>query len=292
MRVLATVLVVLAAIAIAGCELPLATSSTTLTQSSPHMAGTTLDVQGVNGTITVIADTEREDVHVTAEVTAGGASAERARQRLDDTVLSVQRDTSRTLTITTDFPSPTSPSDKSNLTVRVPDAASVQITTSNGRVEVHSLDAPLTVQTTNGRIVLQNTAGDATLTTVNGRIESERHAGTITASTTNGRVTLTDHDGQADVNTTNGRITVALAEDQPGPVDLRSTNGRITLTIGEGFAGTLSMRTNNGSLTVDDAGAIARSQTIDRRSGTIVLREDGEPSTLRAGNGRITVTTR
>lgn len=275
-----------------GCGIVAVVKSTeTRTQSTAHVAGTQLVVQGVNGTIHVITEPDREDVHVTAEITAGGLTREDADDRLQKTLLIVTRDTNRTLTIDTEFPTPSSNGDNADLTIRIPAASQLRVNTVNGTITVEGMHAAMTLTTTNGRVNVVDSQGDAGVTTVNGRIEFEKHHGKVTAHSTNGRITLTELTGSADVNTVNGRVTVTLTDEAVGPLTLRTTNGRIEAQLGKGFAGEVEARTGNGSVSVADEAGILVSQFTERRFSKLTFANEGPASSLRTGNGSITVST-
>ncbi len=274
-----------------GCEMNLVTASETRDQYTAHIAGSIIDVQGTNGRIEIKADPNREDVHLQAVLVAGGSTSEHAEQRLAETVLSMTRDTDRTLSITAEFPSSMSHRDRADLTITLPGASELRVNNTNGGISVSGMESTLTVTSTNGTITVEDHHGEASASTSNGRVSFTRHTGPVSVQTTNGRVTFEDHDGSVEARTINGRITVHLKPTQRGPLLLRTTNGRITATIGSGFAGEMTMRSNNGSLTVTDTAGNVDSKSIERRRGTLVFKNDGEASELRTTNGSITVRT-
>jgi DUF4097 and DUF4098 domain-containing protein YvlB len=295
MRIAAPLLIALLSLFVCvGCELSLgsATSVTTYTHTTEHLPGTILDVSGVNGTIEIIAKPDREDVLITAVVTAGATTTELAEQRLAETSLEVIRDTNRTLTITTSFPSPSHGRDTSDLTVHLPSAASIQVVNVNGAVQIRGFDADVHAESTNGRLTLTDITGNAVATSVNGRITTHGVTGSLKATTTNGRIELTAHNGPAEIKTVNGRVSVELTDDQPGPVTMASTNGRLALSVGHAFRGQVSLRTSNGSIDINDGAGIVNIETQERRTARAIVSEDGEESTLRTQNGSVTFTTR
>lgn len=292
MRMTAHSLSVLVMMSLSGCiaGLPTFTAEETRDQYTAFIPGSIIEIKTTNGWVEVIAAPDREDIHVHAEVTAGGGTVEQAEQRLADMVLNIARDTSRTLSIAADFPTPGNMRDRVNLTIRVPGEAELRIESTNGSVRVNEMSGQLTVKSTNGRVTIEEHHGAASVTTTNGRIRLEQHRGDVTARSTNGRVVLVDHDGSAEVRTTNGRITASLTPNQPGPLQLQTVNGRIEATVGPAFAGELTMQSSNGSLSVSDTTGAVQTQDIQRRSGTVVFTNDGEPSKLRTRNGRISLT--
>jgi Putative adhesin len=87
------------------------------------------------------------------------------------------------------------------------------------------------VSNTNGGINLDGVTGNHELDTTNGRIEVERCAGSLDASTTNGSINaelVRVTKGQPlRFDTTNGRISIALPRDVAVDVDAGTTNGSI-----------------------------------------------------------------
>lgn len=91
------------------------------------------------------------------------------------------------------------------------------------------------VSNTNGTIELSQVTGSIELDTTNGRIEVERCAGSIDASTTNGSIhaeLVRVAKGQPlRFDTTNGRISVTLPRDAAIDVDAGTTNGSISTDL-------------------------------------------------------------
>lgn len=271
-----------------GCN-KLYRTSRTLEQTTAHAANAPLKVEIRNGSIDIIGDTAAQDVHIAAQLTAGGSSQEEADSRSADTQLSIIRDTSGALTVAVVFPGGYKSGDHANLTIRVPDASRVEATTNNGAVSVSNLDAETVVKTSNGRITLAKMNGKATLTSSNGRITVENHTGDVAANTGNGAIELTDISGKATAKSSNGAITVRLDANHPGPIDLQSSNGRITATVGAAFAGQIDLSTSNGSITVEAGEGVIASKDIKRRSGKVEMKRTGEASRLKTSNGSITL---
>jgi len=258
-------------------------------RSVDHVRGTPIVVTTRNGRVSVVGDRTLNEVVIHADISAGGGSPKEANDRLGRTRLDIVRDTSGTLTIKPIFPTPHRSGDGAAISVQLPDASSVRITTSNGRITASDVDAALTASSSNGRITVTDWIGDADLSTSNGRIQVADLDGSLTARTSNGRVKVESLSGSADVKTSNGSITLALRPDSPGPIDLQTSNSSITAEVGPAFAGTMTMRTSNGSITVDDVASIIADSRIERRSADLTFRDDGPVSRLRSSNGRLTL---
>lgn len=91
------------------------------------------------------------------------------------------------------------------------------------------------VSNTNGTIELRDVTGALELDTTNGKIECERCAGSIDASTTNGSIhaelTKVTRNQPLRFETTNGRISIALPADAAMDVDAGTTNGSISTDL-------------------------------------------------------------
>ena len=130
----------------------------------------------------------------------------------------------------------------------------------------------LDVSNTNGSINVSEVAGTHELETTNGRIRVQRCAGTIDASTTNGSI-------EAEL--------LRVTKGQPMRFD--TTNGRITVTVPRDFAAEVDARTTNGSISSDLPVATTKFSS-NRLYGTI--NGGGTPLRLRTTNGGITIKTR
>jgi hypothetical protein len=277
----------------AGCEVSTSRTSRVEQHTTPHVAGAPLIVNSRNGQVQIIGEAGRTDVAIEATLTTAGRTLSDAKQRLGQVRLSIVRDTSGKLTVEPIFPEPHHGRDGASFIVRLPDAADVQITTSNAAVTAQGLTAPLTVQTSNGRMTLSDWTGDATLTTSNGRVNVTSHQGRLSVQTSNGRVEIDDHGGPVKAHTSNNRIILTLRPDQIGPIDLRTSNASVDVTVGPAFIGQASLRTSNGSITLTDNASIATSRDTSRNRGAITFGGLNEPaSRVRTSNGRIRFTTR
>jgi len=172
--------------------------------------------------------------------------------------------------ITLDWPGGKRESNEgASLVITLPEASSLELRSSNGRIEVGPGFA----------------ASHAMLASSNGAILVSDFAGKVSADTSNGRIELLDVNG-AYADTSNGTINVVLRDSAKGPVTLDTSNGAISLTFGSGLEGTIDLDTSNGSITVQ--APRAKSVSLDRSSGKVVLSAGGT-SVLDTSNGSITV---
>lgn len=114
-------------------------------------------------------------------------------------------------------------------------------------------DLPLDVTGTNGAIDVEELTGPLTLATSNGAISVSDSDGPLQAQTTNGAVEVDDTTStRVEAITTNGRIELNF-DSAPITVDARSTNGAITITVPvDGYEYQVEADTVNGSVTTRD----------------------------------------
>lgn len=152
-------------------------------------------------------------------------------------------------------------------TIGLPDAASLDLETSNGRIEFAGFAGPAHASTSNGEITVASHEGPVDARTSNGAVELKRVAGPVKARTSNGRITI--------------ELVAA------GPVEAKTSNGRIDLTVPAGFTGRLSADTSNGRVTAE-VGAGAKAD-LKKSSGAVEF-GPGPESTLSTSNGGIHIT--
>lgn len=160
--------------------------------------------------------------------------------------------------------------------IEIPETSSVNVRTSNGRIEITGLAGPATLKSSNGRIIV----GD--------------HDGDVSAESSNGRIEITDATGRIRVRTSNGAVSIrpGVAGGDLSPLlDVRTSNGAITVQLPSTFVGRMQMRTSNGSINVDE-GLHARLHRTSRRIALVsfgAAEDQSELSELRTSNGSITV---
>jgi DUF4097 and DUF4098 domain-containing protein YvlB len=253
------------------------------------MSGAPIVVETQNGSIEFIADSAVSDVQIDATLRCGGESQEKADELLTLASISVQRDTSRTLTIKAILPEDHRGRHGASFVIRLPDADGVSAKTSNGKIVANGLAGELIADTSNGSIVIADHDGSVRIDTSNGSVKAERIAGSLTVDTSNGNVEAMDVGGPVKIDTSNGSIAMKLDPKHNGPLHLDSSNGSISATVGTKFAGVMKLDTSNGSITVKDTAGRITSQVIEKSSGHLTIGEGGESSIIDTSNGRIEV---
>ena len=212
---------------------------------------TNLQLEAINGSITVTGEPGRSSVLVTGlrEVQADNLEEAEAGLELLDVVVSELQDAIRVRTI-----QPEAPDGRSyvvNYQITVPADFAVLILNANGGIEVSSIDAPVDVTNANGEIVLNDIFGSTLVELGNGEVEAE--------------VTLP----------ANGIISIAVG------------NGVIDLSIPQSTSAEFSASVGNGSIVVLDLDL--QNMTTTTGSVTGMLGTGNGLITLAVGNGGITV---
>lgn len=100
-----------------------------------------------------------------------------------------------------------------NYTVYVPRETSLDIISTNGRIDVSAVEGKIQLKSTNGEITAKDIGGEIRAHTTNGSIEIEM-------------VSL-DPGEEAEISTTNGEIKLYLPEDTGAHIRAKTTNGSI-----------------------------------------------------------------
>jgi len=173
--------------------------------------------------------------------------------------------------------------------VTVPAAASVELRTSNGRVESANVEGTVTVRTSNGPITTRG-GTDLDLDTTNGQISVNNPEGRLQLRTSNGSIDILAADAAiVDAETSNDPITFSgtLA---PGAHTFATSNGDIGITLPGDAAFAFDGQTSNGSV---------RTEFVELRtpSDTSITGHTGEDTTpavaivARTSNGDLAVMT-
>jgi DUF4097 and DUF4098 domain-containing protein YvlB len=244
-----------------------AASATTLRENIDRTfdvrPGSTLWLDNVNGRIT-ITSWDQPRIRVQAEKVVERTDAGDARKAMAELgVEMAPRDGG--LSVKTTFPKRNSAGfwdfmfgNFTNANVRyevsVPRNTNVEVSNTNGRVQLKGVTGVLRVETTNGGIDVEHCAGSADLSTTNGAIEAELTSldpqKPVKVETTNGHIMLALPSGvraTIDAETTNGSVKTDL------PVTMQSS-GRHSLrgTINGGGA-SVHLRTTNGGIAIRGA---------------------------------------
>ena len=217
--VAAALLLVLPAIASAGCDIAMADFKEKQTaewrKTYQLEPGGRLELSNVNGKIDVQPSTGNT-VDVVAEKTAKAASVEMAKQALERVAIQESVSASgiriETRIERSDGLFNRAGSVEVRYTVRVPAGADVRFSTVNGGIEVEGLEGPIALETTNGGIKARNISGPIEAVTTNGGVDVD-----LTSVAQKG----------AKLECTNGGIRLRLPTDAKATITARVTNGGI-----------------------------------------------------------------
>lgn len=258
-----------------------------LTEDVAHIAGSSVLIKTRNGSVNIAADRSLDAVSIEAKIVCGGKTKAEAEERLAHASLTVIRQSDQSLFITPNFPGGAQSGDGASIWVKLPDARSVEIYTSNGKVSSSGLTGEIVIDTSNGTVELADHRGAATIDTSNGNVIVTQLQGDLEADTSNGSIKVNDLAGTAKLDTSNGSVFVSLDSQQTGPIVADSSNGTITLKVGPAFVGTIAMDTSNGKIIVNDTVGIITSHRINGSEGTLVIGNGGPSSRLDTSNASI-----
>jgi len=213
--------------ALAGCSVlgEEHTRDDSLTRGVPDDA--TVAVDNLNGDVTVESATGADLV---AEYTVRSRAS---RAAVDDTTVDATVADGTVTVETTYGPDARGHSPSVDLTVRVPDGATLN-----------------RAATGNGRVTATGVAGDATLDAGNGRVEATDVDGYVALASGNGRLSATGVAGLDGASTGNGDIDVE-APAVRGDVTVESGNGDVTVRLGSGLDVAVVATTGNGDVSVE-----------------------------------------
>lgn len=146
----------------------------------------------------------------------------------------------------------------------------------------------LDLKSTNGKIEVEGVNGEARLRTTNGGIRAARLGGRLDAETTNGKIEALEVAGPLMAETTNGAIEAELtAGTLTEDVELTTTNGSVSLTLAASVAARIDARADNGSVKSDLALGTIHHEKRNALAG--VLNGGGPTIRVRTSNGSISL---
>lgn len=219
---------------------------------------TSLHVDSVNGSITIVRDDAAEALEVTAVVDGRlpWLGAADRRRLIEGARLVADRDARGGVTVRVEFPdipAARRQSPAAAITIRTPPLATVQAETTNGAVR---------------------TTGDL---------------GELSVETINGAIDVADTASAVRAETTNGAVHIALADGAAGSVEAECTNGRIVLELPAAWDGLVNASTIVGRVTVSDIDGVTTRSITGGRFRSQGGAAEGPVATLEATNGSIEV---
>ncbi len=156
-----------------------------------------------------------------------------------------------------------------NIEVVVPVATSVDLTTSNGPVELQGTENSGVVQTKNGPIRVEQFKGDLNATSKNAPIAVKTFSGSAVLATSNRRVSIEDAHGHFDAQTTNGTIKFQGSLEAKSHNRLSTSNGNIKVALDADPSLKLTAATVNGRVLCGVPGFVAAVEKRHKLKGTV-----------------------
>lgn len=233
--------------------------------------GTQFDIKTRNGKVEMIADSELDDIVITAIFRAGGSSKEEAEERLRSFDLLLEREVSGVLKVHAVFPEDKKSYDSCSLVIRTPGGVIGRIKSSNGTISTTGIFGPANIDTSNGTITINDSG-----------------AGDLKLSSSNGSIVVSGSAGRVDAETSNGSIQVSLTDGAASGFRLKSSNGRVVVDLPVSMGGEVEVKTSNGSIKVENQN-LALAAHFKKKSGRLKLSESGSQSTIKTSNGSIKI---
>jgi DUF4097 and DUF4098 domain-containing protein YvlB len=164
-----------------------------------------------------------------------------------------------------------------SIEVRMPKTGDLHVETSNGGVDVSSVNGSVVVRTSNGGIRAEQITGQIDVGSTNGGITLNALKGAVKAGTTNGAIRAGEIDGQCELSTTNGSVHVTGRLDA---LRVSSGNGSVVAEAGAGstVASDWSIRTTNSSINLAIPHDLKAHFDASAWNGHVTMDLPGEPS--------------
>ncbi len=194
-----------------------------------------------------------------------------------------------------------------SIEVRMPKNADLQLETSNGAVDVSSLNGNISIHTSNGRIRAEQLSGMIDVGSSNAEITLDSLTGTVKVRTSNGAISATHLDGKCELSTSNSWIqatgrfeSLDITSNNGGVVaraesgsrmsagwNIRTTNAGVDLSLPTDLKANLDAGTSNGGVALDLPVTMQGYQSGTQLRG--VLNGGGPELSVHTSNGRIRV---
>jgi hypothetical protein len=247
--------------------------------------GSVIRVHNTNGK-TCIRGEDRDDIEVKASKSARAESAEAAAGLLDD-IRVADSEMGGALDLEIEIPRRWNRHGSVNLEIRVPRKMRVEVTASNGKVNIAGLRSSVKARSSNGSVTVMDVVGDVDIMTSNAKVECSDTCGRLVARSSNGKVELDGHRGSIDASTSNGLISASVDELAREGVLLATSNGRIALELPEVVDADVDLQVDNGLIRNTRQLGGGTRETNGRVRGT--LGRGGAAIKLRTSNGSISL---
>lgn len=227
----AVVIVLILTSGLAGCFVQVGRIRATDTISDSFVTSSqpTVIVETFNGKITVQAGSDNQ-VAVNVTKIGSGSSQSEAEADLENVEVTFSQSGDTIRVIARRMGSRLVNNSGAEIELTVPEAAILDLATSNGAITSTGIKGDLDLSTSNGKLVVSGGQGMLELRTSNGSIEVEAQLASVRAHTSNGAIDFTGSlaDGDHVFETSNGSVDISLPADSQFRIDARTSNGRVS----------------------------------------------------------------
>jgi len=242
-------------------------------------------IHNANGR-TVIIGEERDDIEVTATKQAR-AECPIAAEEMVETMGVKAELVGGVLEIDVEIPRKWNRHGRVALSIRMPERVQIEVSSSNGKVNVCGMRADVQARSGNGSITVEDIIGDLNLSAANAKVCCKHTCGWLEAHSSNGNVELVDHAGGIDAMTSNGSIRASLVKLSGDGVKLSTSNGRIVLDLPPELDAEMAVRVDNGVIRNDRSEEPGIVHSPGRVRGKLGL--GGPMIKLRTSNGTVSI---
>lgn len=242
-------------------------------------------IHNANGRTAIIGE-ERSDIEVTA-IKQARAECPIAAQELIGTMGVSAEVVAGILEIDVEIPSKWNRHGRVALMIRMPNQVRIEVSSSNGKVNVCGMRADVLARSGNGSVSIQDVIGNLTLSAANAKVCCRQTCGWLEARSSNGNVELHDHTGGIDAMTSNGSIRASLSKLSDAGVKLATSNGRIVINLPQNLDAEMDVRVDNGVIRNDRANEPGIIHSAGRVRG--ILGQGGPMIKLRTSNGTVSI---
>ncbi len=171
--------------------------------------------------------------------------------------------------------------------VHMPKNADLDITTSDGGVDVDSLVGALNVHTSDGSITVQGAQGDIRLRASDGAIEGRGLDGRLEASTSDGHINIEGRFDALNIKSGDGSVTARAMSGSKveSSWNIHTGDGSVDLELPGALKANIDASTNDGHISLDIPVTVEGTFSSSRINGK--MNGGGTPIIVRTGDGSI-----
>ena len=265
----------LTSLTLGGCSFPRFQASVVRNTTVSVTQPSELFVETRNGAVKVVCEPELSEVQIEAKLTCRGNSQKEADDRLAQSELIVDSESTNQLKVSSRFPEGGYGSDSASITIKVPSLDLVDVKTSNASVTIDASKSAVN--------------GSVKVLTSNGQVLVQRVSGNVDVNSSNSSIEISDVGGKVVGTTSNGSASVKLMPGQQGPIQVNTSNASVELELPSEFSGMVKLDTSNASISVDDPNKVITKNEVRKTEGTITVGNGDSVSEVKTSNGAIKV---